>query len=61
MSKYYILKEELAYSSGTIDEFNPAPEGAEEFKNKSQFNKALKEVEKEVIKENEEFGLVIED
>ncbi len=56
MSKYYILKEELAYSTGVIDDNNPAPEGAEEFKNKGQFNKGLKEIEEIVIKQNENFG-----
>ena len=56
MSKFYILKEELAYSSGIIDESNPAPEGAVEYKNNGLFNKAIKEIEEIVIKQNENFG-----
>lgn len=38
-----------SYSFGTIDKFNPAPEGAEIFPNKAQLDKAVKALDKAIV------------
>lgn len=49
--KYWLIIETIPgldhkpYSLGLIDEENPSPEGAKEFKNKADLEKAIKEVD----------------